>query len=123
MELNDIKSDVSKASKCEMNKESFGKFIAKRRNYMKLTQEELAERVGVSKSAIAKWETDGGLPDRDNLKRLSEEINVSVDELHRIINRTNSVDEDIDINITGDVISTLESYGYKVIRPGAEVDM
>ena len=85
---------------------------------MKLTQEELAERVGVSKSAIAKWETDGGLPDRDNLKRLSEEINVSVDELHRVIDKVSNMGDDIDINITSDVISTLESYGYKVIRPG-----
>ena len=98
-------------------KESFGKFIAKRRNYMNLTQEELAERVGVSKSAIAKWETDGGLPDRDNLKSLSEEINVSVDDLHRVIDKAGDMGYDLDINITGDVISTLESYGYKVIRP------
>ena len=42
---------------------------------MKLTQTELAEEIGVSKSAIAKWETDGGLPDRDNLRRISETIN------------------------------------------------
>ncbi|MCR4610546.1 MAG: helix-turn-helix domain-containing protein [Lachnospiraceae bacterium] len=97
---------------------SFGKYIAKRRNYMRLTQEELAERVGVSKSAIAKWETDGGLPDRDNLKSLSRVINVSVDELHRVIDKASIEEDEIDINITGDIISTLESYGYKVIRPG-----
>ena len=66
---------------------TLGRFIALRRNHMGLTQEELAEKIGVSKSAIAKWETDGGIPDRDNLKRLSEKMHVSVDELHRIINR------------------------------------
>ena len=43
---------------------SLGHFISLRRKHMRLTQEELAEKVGVSKSAIAKWETDGGLPDR-----------------------------------------------------------
>ena len=101
-------------------KESFGQFIARRRNYMRLTQEELADKVGVSKSAIAKWETNGGLPDRDNLKSLSEVINVSVDDLHRVIDRATSDDNDLDINITSDVISTLESYGYKVIRPKTE---
>lgn len=96
---------------------SLGKFIVRRRKFMGLTQEELARRIGVSKSAIAKWEIDGGLPDRDNLRILAEVINVSVDELHRIIQRTNINDVDLKINITPEVIATLESYGYKVIRP------
>ena len=97
---------------------SFGQFIALRRKHLGLTQEELADRVGVSKSAIAKWEIDGGLPDRDNLKRLSEAINVSVDDLHHVINNTDADERDLKVNITPDVISVLESYGYKVIRPG-----
>ena len=101
------------------DKKSLGYFISERRKYMGLTQEELSKKIGVSKSAIAKWETDGGLPDRDNLKKLSEVINVSVDELHRIISRTGS-DDDMKLNITPDVIATLESYGYRVIRPGSE---
>ena len=84
---------------------------------MMLTQEELAERVGVSKSAIAKWETNGGLPDRDNMQRLAKIMNVSVDELHRIIEHSDRKEE-LGINITPDVIATLESYGYKVIGPG-----
>ncbi len=96
---------------------TLGQFIAMRRNYMKLTQEEMAEKIGVSKSAVANWETDGGLPDRDNLKKLAEIINVSVDELHRIIKGKNESDAG-SINITGDVIDVLESYGYKVIPPG-----
>ncbi len=94
-----------------------GKYIAKRRKLMRLTQEELAELIGVSKSAVAKWETDGGLPDRDNLRRLSEVLNVSVDDLHRIIDRREENGADFDVNITPDVIAALESYGYKVIRP------
>ena len=98
-------------------KECLGQYIAKRRKYMGLTQEELAEMVGVSKSAIAKWETNRGLPDRDNLKILAVVINTSVDELYRMISKSNSINDSKDINITGDVISALESYGYKVIRP------
>ena len=74
---------------CVMNEnESIGTLISKRRKYMGLTQEELAGRIGVSKSAIAKWETDGGLPDRDNLKLLSEAINVPIDVFYRIIRRS-----------------------------------
>ena len=98
---------------------TLGEFIAGRRKFMKLTQEELAEKIGVSKSAIAKWETDGGLPDRDNLKRLADIINVSVDDLHRIIEHADR-SPDTGINITPDVISVLESYGYVVIRLGEE---
>ncbi len=101
---------------------SMGCFIAKRRRYMRLTQEQLAEKIGVSKSAIAKWETDGGLPDRDNLKSLSEIIGVSVDDLHRIIASREPDDRDRRVNITPDVIAALESYGYLVIRPEDKKD-
>ena len=52
-------------------KVSLGEFIAMRRKHMFLTQEELAEKMLVSKSAIAKWETNGVLPDRDNLYKLA----------------------------------------------------
>ena len=96
---------------------SFGQYLATRRKYMRLTQEELADKIGVSKSAVAKWETDGGLPDRDNLKRIAELINVSVDELHRVIAKYEFPGDGSGINITGDVIAVLESYGYKVTRP------
>ena len=99
-------------------KECLGQYIAKRRKYMGLTQDELAEKVGVSKSAIAKWETDRGLPDRDNLKRLSVVVNVPVEEMNRLIDKAGE-DEDINVNITSDVVAVLESYGYKVIRPDA----
>lgn len=97
---------------------SLGKFISDRRKRMNMTQEDLAEKMHVSKSAVAKWETDGGIPDRDNIKKLSEVINVSVDDLYRIVGSMNYEDADLNINITGEVISLLESYGYKVIRPG-----
>ncbi len=96
---------------------SLGHFIATRRKHMRLTQEELAEKIGVSKSAIAKWETDGGLPDRDNLRRLAEMMRVSVDDLHRIIGRAGMNEADFDVNVTPEIIAVLESHGYKVIRP------
>ena len=104
-------------------KMSLGSFIADRRKCLHMTQEELAEKVHVSKSAVAKWETNGGIPDRDNLKRLSEVINVSVDDLHRIINSINYKDVDLEVNITAEIIMLLESYGYKVIRPGEDKEM
>ncbi|MBR4607380.1 MAG: helix-turn-helix transcriptional regulator [Lachnospiraceae bacterium] len=99
-------------------KATLGKFIANRRKHLRLTQEALAQRIGVSKSAIAKWETDGGVPDRDNLKRLAEIMNVSVDLLHNVMGSSGNMANNQDINITADIIATLEFYGYKVIRPG-----
>lgn len=101
-------------------KMSLGRFIADRRKTLQMTQEELAEKLFVSKSAVAKWETNGGIPDRDNLKKLSTVLDVSVDDLHRIIDSVNYEDVDLEINITAEVIKLLESYGYKVIRPGED---
>lgn len=46
-----------------------------------LSQGQLAEKMCVSRSAIAKWETDKGMPDVENLKMLSRLLNVSVDSL------------------------------------------
>jgi len=97
---------------------SLGQFITLRRKHLHMTQEQLASRLNVSKSAVAKWENDGGIPDRDNLYRLSEVLGISVDELHRVIANPNFEDVDFEVNITPDVIAALESYGYKVIRPG-----
>ena len=96
---------------------SLGKYIANRRKSLGMTQEELAEKMHVSKSAIAKWETDGGIPDRDNLSRVAEIINVSVGELHKIINNTADAGT-FDVNITPELIAVLESFGYTVIPPG-----
>lgn len=101
---------------------SLGRFIADRRKNLMMTQEDLAEKIHVSKSAVAKWETNGGIPDRDNLKKLSMVLNVSVDDLYRIINAVNYENVDLEINITAEIITLLESYGYKVIRPNEDTD-
>ena len=39
-----------------MNQEKIGKFIAHLRKNKKLTQTELAKRIGVSNKAVSKWE-------------------------------------------------------------------
>lgn len=97
---------------------SLGELIVKRRKLMDLTQEELADKVAVSKSAIAKWETNRGIPDRDNLKKLADVIGVSISEMHQLIGGVKAEKADIEVNITAEVIASLEAHGYKVIRPG-----
>ena len=60
---------------------TLGKKIRIARRACGLSQEQLAERMAVSRSAVAKWETDKGLPDVWNLKVLARLLNVSVDHL------------------------------------------
>ena len=60
---------------------SLGEKIREQRKKAGLSQEQLSEKLGVSRSAITKWETDKGIPDVDNLKALSKLLNVSIDYL------------------------------------------
>lgn len=46
-----------------------------------LTQEEVAEKVGVSRQAVTKWELGQGLPDVENLILLSQLLNITIDSL------------------------------------------
>jgi len=58
-----------------------GTIIAQKRKEQGMSQEQLAEKLLVSRSAVAKWESDNGTPDIENLKALSKVLNVSIDEL------------------------------------------
>ncbi len=58
-----------------------GELIAKKRAELSLSQEELAEKLCVSRSAVAKWETGKGTPDVENLKALAALFQISMDEL------------------------------------------
>lgn len=60
---------------------ALGEKIRYARKCCGLSQEQLAEKLCVSRSAIAKWETDKGLPDIENLKLLSRLLGISVDSL------------------------------------------
>ena len=60
---------------------SIGEKIRIQRKQAGLSQEQLAEKLNVSRQAITKWETDKGIPDVDNLKILSKLLNVSIDYL------------------------------------------
>ena len=55
-----------------INMELTGKVIAGARKKAGLTQEQLAEQVGVSVQAVSKWETGKNLPDIENLLQIAE---------------------------------------------------
>ena len=60
---------------------TLGEKIKEARKEAGLSQEQLAEKMSVSRSAIAKWETDKGIPDVNNLKVMSQLLGVSIDYL------------------------------------------
>ena len=51
------------------------------RKMRSLTQEDLAEQIGVTRQAVAKWESGETLPDLDKSMRLAEILGVSLDDL------------------------------------------
>lgn len=69
-------------SRCkEDNIMSFGKNLQTLRKKNQLSQEGLADMLGVSRQAVSKWELGEGYPEVDKLLILSEKLNVSLDSL------------------------------------------
>ncbi len=64
-----------------MNQEKIGRFIAACRKECNLTQEQLAEKLGVSNKTISRWENGNGFPDVSLLEPLCEILNISINEL------------------------------------------
>ena len=60
---------------------TFGEKLKKARKESGLSQEQFAEKISVSRSAVAKWESDKGMPDVNSLKVMAQLLNVSVDYL------------------------------------------
>ena len=59
----------------------FGEKIQKLRDQNKWTQEQLAEKLYVSRTAVSKWESGKGYPNIDSLKDIAKLFNKTVDEL------------------------------------------
>lgn len=64
-----------------MNQEKIGKFIAKKRKEMNMTQAELASKLGVTDRAVSHWENGRRLPDISLFKLICEIFDISVNEL------------------------------------------
>lgn len=60
---------------------SFADNLQSIRKEKNLSQEELAERIGVSRQAVSKWEQGSGYPETEKLILLSQELNISLDYL------------------------------------------
>ncbi|MBY0064334.1 MULTISPECIES: helix-turn-helix domain-containing protein [Priestia] len=60
---------------------NLGEQLQKLREEKKMSREELAGEMNVSRQAVYKWENNKGYPDIENLIKLSELYNVTLDEL------------------------------------------
>lgn len=58
-----------------------GKFIALKRKEKNLTQEQLAEKLGVSNKTVSKWETGKCMPDYSIVEVLCKELEITIAEL------------------------------------------
>lgn len=86
-----------------MNQVKIGQFISECRKEKGLTQQELANRVGLTAKAVSKWETGKGLPDVSLYETLCKELGITLNEFfagehieeQRIIAQTDENLEDI----------------------------
>lgn len=64
-----------------MNQEKIGKYIATCRKENKLTQEQLAEKLGVSSKSVSRWENGKTMPDVFLFQQLCKELNITINDL------------------------------------------
>lgn len=64
-----------------MNQIAIGRFIAQKRKEKNLTQDQLAEKIGISNKTISKWECGKSMPDYSIIQVLCQELEVEMAEL------------------------------------------
>ena len=90
-----------------MDQERIGKFIADLRKEKGMTQEQLAEAVGVSGKTVSRWENGRNMPDYSVLESLTDALGITVNELirgERIVK--DAIIEEYDKNL----VSVLKEY-------------
>ncbi len=60
---------------------TIGEKLREARKTHGLSQLQFAEKICVSRQAVTKWESDGGIPDIENLKAISSLLDISIDYL------------------------------------------
>ena len=89
-----------------MELKKIGKLIAVKRKEKGLTQEELAEKLGVTNKAVSKWETGRGMPDLAIIQELSKVLGITVSTL---LNGEESKEEELVIKLLK-IIENLKQY-------------
>jgi transcriptional regulator with XRE-family HTH domain len=71
--------------------ESIKTTISEKRKHLEMTQEQLAERLGISYQAVSKWETGIACPDIMMLPKLAEIFQITIDELFGVVKNTSVI--------------------------------
>lgn len=95
-----------------MNQEKIGKFIFTLRKEKKFTQQELADKIGVTDRAISKWENGRGMPDLSLMKPLCEELGITINEL---ISGERISKDDYQVKLEENIFNTID-YSNKKIK-------
>lgn len=95
-----------------MNQEKIGKFIFTLRKEKNFTQQELADKIGVTDRAISKWENGRGMPDLSLMKPLCEELGITINEL---ISGERISKDDYQVKLEETVFNTI-NYSNKKIK-------
>ena len=78
----------------------FGDNLKRVRKIRKISQEELAEKLGVSRQSVSKWETGENYPSMTNIMCLCSIFKCNINELvHEDMTDINSLDEEIKMNV------------------------
>ena len=114
----------------------FHEKLQKLRSEEGLTQEELAEKLFVSRTAISKWESGRGYPSIDSLKAIAKHFHVTIDELIGTEEIVSLAEEDKQASVkkhTALVCGTLDCftvlllflpvYGSNVVSPVSSVSL
>lgn len=64
-----------------MNQQKIGNFILELRKERNMTQQELADKIGVTDKAISKWENGRGMPDLSLMKPLCTALGITINDL------------------------------------------
>ena len=92
---------------------TFAEKLKSIRKQVGMSQELLAEKIGVSRQAVTKWETGAGIPDIENMISISNLFNISIDELICNERTTLNTSEYLFESITEYDIDKIKSYDMK----------
>ena len=78
-----------------MNMIKIGRFLQELRKQKELTQEQLAEKLGVARRTVSRWETGNNMPDLDILVELSDLYSVDLREILSGERKNESMDPEL----------------------------
>lgn len=95
-----------------MNQEKIGKFILECRKNKKLTQSELAEKLGVTDKSVSNWENGRNMPDLSLFKPLCKILDISINDL---ISGEKITDDKYQEKLEENIITTIDYTNKKIL--------